>query len=101
MPVADEEGELIAGALGDKRSILLAHHGLLCTGHTIQEATYLALNLEWAARMQLRAMAAGSIQAVDPAHARDAREFLLRREIVDASFHREARRVLAVDPSIL
>ncbi|MEZ5739048.1 MAG: aldolase [Burkholderiaceae bacterium] len=101
VPVADDEGELIAGALGDKRSILLAHHGLLCTGQTIQEATYLALNLEWAARVQLRAMAAGTIQTVEPAHARDAREFLLRPEIVDASFHREARRVLAADPSIL
>ena len=94
VPVADVEGELIASALGDKRTILLAHHGQLTTGARIAEATYLAVNLERAARMQLRAMAAGTIQAVDPDHARGAHDFLLKPEIVDASFHHLARREL-------
>lgn len=39
-------------------------------------------------------MAAGTIQAVDPAHARGAHDFLLKPEIVDASFHHLARREL-------
>lgn len=94
VPVADVEGELIASALGTKRTILLAHHGQLATGAGIAEATYLAVNLERAARMQLRAMAAGTIRAVDPDHARGAHDFLLKPEIVDASFHHLARREL-------
>jgi len=43
VPVADEEGRIIAEALGAKRSILLAHHGILTTGRDIVEATYLAV----------------------------------------------------------
>ena len=31
-PIGDEEGELISNALGNKRAILLAHHGQLSTG---------------------------------------------------------------------
>ncbi len=94
VPVADVEGELISEALGAKRTILLAHHGQLATGASIAEATYLAVNLERAARMQVRAMAAGTIRDVDPQHARDAHDFLLKPEIVEASFHHLARREL-------
>ncbi len=32
VPVGNEEGEIISAALGDKRAILLSHHGLLATG---------------------------------------------------------------------
>jgi len=94
VPVADVEGELISDALGEKRTILLAHHGQLAAGASIAEATYLAVNLERAARMQVRAMAAGKIRDVDPRHAREAHDFLLKPEIVDASFHHLARRAL-------
>jgi L-fuculose-phosphate aldolase len=94
VPVADVEGELISSALGAKRAILLAHHGQLSAGGSVAEATYLAVNLERAARMQVRAMAAGTIRAVDPRHARGAHDFLLKPEIVAASFHHLARREL-------
>ena len=43
-PIGDDEGELIANALGEKRTILLAHHGQLSTGKNIEEATILAYN---------------------------------------------------------
>ena len=69
VPVADEEGRLIAEALGDKRTILLAHHGMLTTGATVEEAAYLAVMLERAARLQARAEAIGEIRPIDPAHA--------------------------------
>jgi L-fuculose-phosphate aldolase len=94
VPVADVEGELISTALGAKRTILLAHHGQLSTGATVAEAAYLAVNLERAARMQVRAMAAGTIRAVQAQHARGAHDFLLKTEIVEASFHHLARREL-------
>ena len=41
-PIGDEEGELISNALGDKRAILLDHHGQLSAGKNIEEATILA-----------------------------------------------------------
>lgn len=92
VPVADEEGRIIAGALGRKRSILLAHHGLLTTGKTVEQATYLAYFFERAAQMQLDAESAGAIRAVEPAHGRDARQFLMQDAIVNATFDYLARR---------
>ena len=65
-PIGDEEGELISNALGEKRAILLAHHGQLSTGKNIEEATILAYNFEHAARLQLLAMAAGEIRELEP-----------------------------------
>ena len=59
VPVADDEGRIISGALGKEKTILLANHGLLAAGASVEEATYLAVFFERAARMQLRAMAAG------------------------------------------
>ena len=75
-PIGDEEGELISNALGDKRAILLAHHGQLSTGKNIEEATILAYNFEHAARLQLLAMAAGEIKELEHTPAQDAHDFL-------------------------
>ena len=91
VPHADEEGRIISTALGDKRSILLAHHGLLTTGATVEEATYLAYYLERAARLQLDAEAAGTIAPVAPGHGRNAHDFLLRPEVVGSTFEYLAR----------
>lgn len=100
VPVADQEGEIISAALGDKRAILLAHHGLIVTGRTVEEATVLALMMEHAAELQLRAEAAGDIATVPDALARDAQRFLLQPSIVDATFRSFADRVLRVDPAV-
>lgn len=86
VPVADEEGRIISAALGTQKTILLANHGLLVTGETVEEATYLAVFFERAARMQLRAMAAGGFKEVDPALAEEARDFLLQPSIVRGTF---------------
>jgi L-fuculose-phosphate aldolase len=76
------------------RSILLAHHGMLTTGTTVEEAAYLAVLLERAAKLQVRAEAIGTIRPIDPDHARDAHDFLLKPEIVGATFAYFARQVL-------
>jgi len=93
VPVADDEGRIISGALGNAKSILLANHGLLTVGNSIEEAAYLAVFFERAARMQLRAMAAGGYQEVKPALAEEARDFLLQPSIVRGTFAYWARRV--------
>ena len=92
VPVADDEGRIISGALGDSKAILLANHGLLATGTYVEEAAYLAVFFERAARMQLRAMAAGGYKEVKPELAEEARDFLLQPSIVRATFAYWARR---------
>jgi len=91
VPVADDEGRVISAALGDAKTILLANHGLLAAGSSVEEATYLAVFFERAARMQLRAMAAGGFKEVKPELAAEAREFLLQPSIVRATFAYWAR----------
>jgi L-fuculose-phosphate aldolase len=92
VPVADDEGRIISGALGDAKSILLANHGLLTAGSSVEEAAYLAVFFERAARMQLRAMAAGGFKEVKPELAEEAREFLLQPSIVRGTFAYWSRR---------
>ena len=92
VPVADDEGRIISAALGGARSILLANHGLLTAGSSVEEATYLAVFFERAARMQLRAMAAGGVREVKPELAAEACRFLLQPSIVRGTFAYWARR---------
>ena len=92
VPVADDEGRIISAALGGAKSILLANHGLLTAGSSVEEATYLAVFFERAARMQLRAMAAGGVREVKPDLAAEARDFLLQPSIVRGTFAYWARR---------
>jgi L-fuculose-phosphate aldolase len=91
VPVADDEGRIISAALGQAKTILLANHGLLATGASVEEATYLAVFFERAARMQLRAMAAGGFKEVKPELAEEACRFLLQPSIVGATFRYWAR----------
>lgn len=100
VPVADEEGRIISAALGDKRSILLANHGYLTVGKTIEEATYLAVLFENAARLHLLARAAGDIQPIDASRAQEAHDFLLGDRIVTATFEAWARETLQRHPDI-
>ena len=92
VPVADDEGRIISGTLGGAKTILLANHGLLAAGASVEEATYLAVFFERAARMQLRAMAAGGFKEVKPELAEEARDFLLQPSIVRGTFAYWARR---------
>ena len=86
----------ISKALGDKRCILLAHHGQLATGAYVEEATYLAVYLERAARMQVRARVFGPITPVPDDLAAEAHDYLLKQSIVKGTFDywcRQADRV--------
>ncbi|CAA2107019.1 Decarboxylase NovR [Variovorax paradoxus] len=94
LPIADDEGVVISAALGGKRSILLAHHGLLTACATLEESTYMAVLLEQAARRQLMAAAAGTVHPVADALAQESHDFLLKPSIVNATFAMYARRVL-------
>lgn len=92
VPVADDEGRIISGALGKAKTILLANHGLLAAGASVEEATYLAVFMERACRMQLLAAAAGGVKEVKPELAQEARDFLLQPSIVRGTFAYWSRR---------
>ncbi|GHC86940.1 aldolase [Streptomyces flavofungini] len=98
VPVGNEEGEIISAALGDKRAILLAHHGQLVTGATVEEACNLAVLIERAARLQLLAMAAGTIQPLPEALAREAHDWTSTERRNQANFAYYARRALRNHP---
>ncbi|MEO8081829.1 MAG: aldolase [Caldimonas sp.] len=92
LPTADREGELIAGGLGDKHAILLAHHGLLAAGRSVQEATFLAVFMERMARQQLDAAKVGGAKPIDAVEARRARDFLRTDKIMGITFDAWSRR---------
>jgi L-fuculose-phosphate aldolase len=94
VPVGNEEGEIISAALGDKKAILLAHHGQVVAGASIEEACSLAMLVERAAKLQLTAMAAGTIAELPEQLAREAHDWTLRPERSRANFAYYARRAL-------
>ena len=92
LPTADREGELIAGGLGTKHAMLLAHHGLLAAGRSVAEAAFLAVFIERMARQQIDAATVGGAKPVDADEARRARDFLRTDRIMNATFDAWARR---------
>jgi L-fuculose-phosphate aldolase len=87
VPVGDEEGRIISGALADKSCALLAGHGYVATGSSLQLAIYRAVYLEHAAARVLRALAAGEPVELQHGVAEEAREFLLQPSIVQSTFN--------------
>ncbi len=92
LPTADREGEIISAGLGAKHAVLLAHHGMLTAGRSVQEATFLGVFLERMARQQLDAQAVGGALPIDAAEAARARDFLRTDKIMNITFDAWARR---------
>lgn len=92
IPVGNEEGEIISTAIGDKKAIFLAHHGLLVTGGSIEEACVLGVMFERAARLQLLAQAAGQIQPISPELGAEAQKWVSTPRRYEATFAYYARR---------
>lgn len=101
VPVGNEEGEIITAALGDKKAILLAHHGHVVAGASIEESCSLATLIERAARLQLLAMSAGEIAPLPDRLAREAHDWTLTPRRSEANFAYYARRALARHPDAL
>ena len=92
LPTADREGELIAEGLGARHALLLAHHGLLTAGRSVQEAAFLAVFMERMARQQIDAAAVGGAKPIDAGEARRARDFLRTDRIMGLTFDAWSRR---------
>lgn len=64
------EGERIASALGSKKAAILANHGLLTTGHSVDAAVWSFITMERSCQAQLVAEAAGTPHHIAPEVAR-------------------------------
>ncbi len=61
--------ELAAAAVeacGESNAVLLANHGIVCCGKSLESAYSLAVNMEYVAQVQLLAMAAGKPHILSP-----------------------------------
>jgi L-fuculose-phosphate aldolase len=101
VPVGNEEGEIISAALGDRKAILLAHHGHVVTGASVEEACSLGILIERAANRLLAAMAAGTVKELPEQLAREAHDWTLSPQRSRANFAYYARRALARHPDVL
>jgi ribulose-5-phosphate 4-epimerase/fuculose-1-phosphate aldolase len=61
-----EEGKRIAHALGEHKAVILANHGLLTVGHSVDEAAWWFITMERTCQAQLLAEAAGAPYQIDP-----------------------------------
>jgi L-fuculose-phosphate aldolase len=101
VPVGNEEGAIITAALGDKKAVLLAHHGQVVAGASVEEACSLSMLIERAAKLQLAAMAAGTVKELPEKLAREAHDWTLSPQRSRANFAYYARRALARHPDAL
>ncbi|WUJ30972.1 class II aldolase/adducin family protein [Streptomyces sp. NBC_00388] len=74
--VDEEEGRMIAAALGDRKAVILRNHGLLTVGDSVDAAAWWFLTMERSCQVQLAARAAGKPVLIDHRNAVTTREQL-------------------------
>jgi ribulose-5-phosphate 4-epimerase/fuculose-1-phosphate aldolase len=94
-------GQELAGAIGDATVVLLANHGLLVMGETVEEATYKFVTFERSCRLNYEALAAGHPGTIIPPDKRKQLKEMLLRYSTTYYFNGAARRVLASTPEVL
>lgn len=94
VPLGNSEGLIISQALGEKSALLLSHHGLVTVGKDVEEAFYLALSVEKAAKLQLLALGAGKIQKIRFDLGMEAKQWLRLDARIYATFSYHARKIL-------
>jgi len=60
--------------IGDRRAVILKHHGVVTVGETLKQALYAAIYMEEAAKCYLAAKAAGEVKLMTPEQAAEAVE---------------------------
>jgi ribulose-5-phosphate 4-epimerase/fuculose-1-phosphate aldolase len=86
--VDNAEGDRLAEALGSKRVMFLANHGVIVVGRSVAEAFDLMYYLERACRLQVLALSTGrKLRPVGDKVARDTYAMLLEQNAVYAEAH--------------
>jgi L-ribulose-5-phosphate 4-epimerase len=52
----DAVGENVVRALGDRAGVILANHGNVCIGKSLERALHVAVTMEWSARIYVQAL---------------------------------------------
>lgn len=73
-----DEGKRIAAAVGEFKAAILANHGLITVGHSVDEALWWFVSMERSCQAELMAMAAG-----DPVPIPDEQALAVRADIGD------------------
>ncbi|SHK53506.1 L-fuculose-phosphate aldolase [Pseudonocardia thermophila] len=97
--VPSEEGELMVKALGDKKALLMGHHGSVHVGDTLERVTMEALVMELCAGYQLAAMAVGG-KPLPRKTAESYREAYLKNNFREQMWIANYRRLLRSDPDL-
>lgn len=95
------EGHRIARVLGDKRAVILANHGLLSTGPTVESACWWYILMENVCQVQLLAEAAGTPIPIDHETAAKTHQQIGRLGSAQKSFEALYDVLLKTDPSFL
>jgi ribulose-5-phosphate 4-epimerase/fuculose-1-phosphate aldolase len=66
-----DEGKRIAVAVGEHKAAILANHGLITVGHTVDETVFWFVTMERTCQAELLAMSAGDPVPIADATARD------------------------------
>lgn len=96
-----DEGARIAASLGRRKAAILANHGLLTVGASVDEAAWWIISMERACEVQLRAEAAGAPHSIPDAVARRTRELVGSRQIGWLSFQPLWEHVVRAEPDLL
>jgi ribulose-5-phosphate 4-epimerase/fuculose-1-phosphate aldolase len=92
--LTSELGEDVARSLGDRNALLLVNHGIVTAGPDVPTAVVTAVLLDRACRMQLSAMAAGTLRHwSDDEEALSKRQHCYRPELLRQAWDYLARRV--------
>ena len=97
--VPSEEGELMVAALGDRKALLMGHHGSLHVGDSLEHVTTEALIMELCAGYQLAAMAVGG-KPLDRTRAESYRSAYLEYGFREQMWTANYRRLLRSDPDL-
>lgn len=60
-----EEGKRLAATLGDRKAAILANHGILTVGRSIEETVFWYVTMERTCEVELIARAAGTVRSID------------------------------------
>lgn len=91
VPDIADQGLAYAAGLGAGKALLLKHHGVLVTGKSVRDAVIGALELERTCRVQLLAMAAGTLHHMGPGEIAECRKFLTSDRAVELNWAYQLR----------
>jgi ribulose-5-phosphate 4-epimerase/fuculose-1-phosphate aldolase len=96
-----EEGRRIAEALGKHKAAILANHGLITVGATVDEAAWWFITMERSCACELTALAAGEPTSIPPEVARRTRDLVGSPMAGWFQFQPLYERIVAEQPDLL